>query len=705
MSSFNDGSTSGLTGEQYEDMLVAEAAELVAASEASQTSALATHNADTTSVHGISDTSVLATDAEVASAVSTHAALTTSVHGVDDFSLLEPISRVYDVEKSPYNAVPDDFYTDAVVTSASTTLTSATANFTAADIGKTIIVLKGGPSSHQDHHTTIASVTNSTTAVMANAAERSQSSARLYISRSGAQTTAIQAAIDAAATAGGGTVVLPGVGYLTGQLILKNRVHLKGGGHRSTCLHLTHSTTGAVIKSDTTANSSSMHLHVSDMWIDGARARQTGTVTTTLASGYTAGSSTSLSLTDASSFAQSGSVLIGTNRLHYESKTGNTLNTVLGGREATTDANASAGATVTQYPNHGIHFEQVPFNDAGTFSETFDPRNIVERCIVKNVKGDGVHLRGLSDCRVSNVWVEYAEQFGFRPSFDSFIDNCTVSFTYRAGFYIFGASAAVSNSKAFYCGFPTSEGHGFLIEGPKTLEEGCKVLSSCTAQDNKAHGFYLRTAQRVIIQGAASSNSAGSAGTYAGVKIEGCTLGVIDIVCTERKFDGVNNNQTNAIEVLDSPDGNILSGQMRCRITHGAAGTATVGTAIKSGSVLTGGIDLVINGMGGVRNTTFAASLTVDPYLATTHMITQTANITAVNAPTNAHYGCPLEFHFIQDGTGGRTLATGVWNSVFKFTGNTAPTITTTANFRNIIRFVYNGTNWVETGRALGVGG
>ena len=46
------------------------------------------HESDTTSVHGITDTTVLATDAEVATAVSNHEADTTSVHGITDTSTL-----------------------------------------------------------------------------------------------------------------------------------------------------------------------------------------------------------------------------------------------------------------------------------------------------------------------------------------------------------------------------------------------------------------------------------------------------------------------------------------------------------------------------------------------------------------------------------------------------------------------------------------
>lgn len=51
-------------------------------------SELATHNSDTTNVHGIADTSLLATTTSVASDISTHNSDTTGVHGIADTSLL-----------------------------------------------------------------------------------------------------------------------------------------------------------------------------------------------------------------------------------------------------------------------------------------------------------------------------------------------------------------------------------------------------------------------------------------------------------------------------------------------------------------------------------------------------------------------------------------------------------------------------------------
>ena len=52
------------------------------------------HNNDTTSVHGIADTSVLATNSSVSSAISTHNSDTTDVHGIADTALLTTQSYV-----------------------------------------------------------------------------------------------------------------------------------------------------------------------------------------------------------------------------------------------------------------------------------------------------------------------------------------------------------------------------------------------------------------------------------------------------------------------------------------------------------------------------------------------------------------------------------------------------------------------------------
>jgi len=70
-----------------------------------------------------------------------------------------------------------------------------------------------------------------------------------------------------------------------------------------------------------------------------------------------------------------------------------------------------------------------------------------------------------------------------------------------------------------------------------------------------------------------------------------------------------------------------------------------------------------------------------------------------LSAPTNAvGSGQYISLLVIQDGTGSRTLT---WNAVYEFTADTAPTLTTTANYGDLFTFRYNGTKWLEVGRNL----
>jgi len=69
-------------------------------------------------------------------------------------------------------------------------------------------------------------------------------------------------------------------------------------------------------------------------------------------------------------------------------------------------------------------------------------------------------------------------------------------------------------------------------------------------------------------------------------------------------------------------------------------------------------------------------------------------------APTNLVDGAVYLLMVIQDGTGSRTLS---YNAVFKFTGGTAPTLTTTAAAKDILVFYSDGKNLYEIGRSLNV--
>lgn len=69
-------------------------------------------------------------------------------------------------------------------------------------------------------------------------------------------------------------------------------------------------------------------------------------------------------------------------------------------------------------------------------------------------------------------------------------------------------------------------------------------------------------------------------------------------------------------------------------------------------------------------------------------------------APTGLVDGAFYALAVIQDGTGSRTIS---WNSVFKWTGGTAPTLSTAASKQDYFVFRSDGTNLYEQGRSLGV--
>ena len=77
--------------------------------------------------------------------------------------------------------------------------------------------------------------------------------------------------------------------------------------------------------------------------------------------------------------------------------------------------------------------------------------------------------------------------------------------------------------------------------------------------------------------------------------------------------------------------------------------------------------------------------------------VTLTDNVT-FDAPSNPTTGQYISILCIQDAGGSNTIA---WNGVFEFTGDEAPTATTTADKGDLFTFRYNGSKWLEVGRNL----
>lgn len=80
---------------------------------------------------------------------------------------------------------------------------------------------------------------------------------------------------------------------------------------------------------------------------------------------------------------------------------------------------------------------------------------------------------------------------------------------------------------------------------------------------------------------------------------------------------------------------------------------------------------------------TDAATVAIDLSLGNHYQVTLGGNRT-IGAPTNVVAGQSGVIRLVQDGTGSRTAA---WNSVFKFPGGTAPTLTTAANSVDLVAY------------------
>lgn len=154
-------------------------------------------------------------------------------------SLLDKGNLVFDVRA--YGALADAReLADAAMTSGSATLTSATASFTAGDVGKKISVWGAGlthsGATGGTLNTTISAFTNSTTVTLSNNASSTVSGKTFSYGTSAR--TAFQAATDAAKNAGGGVVYCPGKYYLEAWVNASgNGVSFVGAGMSRTTIY------------------------------------------------------------------------------------------------------------------------------------------------------------------------------------------------------------------------------------------------------------------------------------------------------------------------------------------------------------------------------------------------------------------------------------------------------------------------------------
>lgn len=109
-----------------------------------------------------------------------------------------PVYQAWQFRPETYGAKGDGKVVGDVVTNSTTTITSASASFTSGDVGKHIMIHGANGATNGPLITTISSVTNSTTAVLANAAGASVSNCPTVYGTD--DTSSIQSAITAAGT-------------------------------------------------------------------------------------------------------------------------------------------------------------------------------------------------------------------------------------------------------------------------------------------------------------------------------------------------------------------------------------------------------------------------------------------------------------------------------------------------------------------------
>jgi hypothetical protein len=209
--------------------------------------------------------------------------------------------------------------------------------------------------------------------------------------------------------------------------------------------------------------------------------------------------------------------------------------------------------------------------------------------------------------------------------------------------------SAVSGFQTFVAAGATSGGtYSYVLEDGAAWEFGTGTYNSTGP-----------TLTRTTIQGSSNSGSAISATSAATVKIAPLASDILLAAASSDVTAGT--SVVLAVTPLAlAGAGNVLRGVANTYTKHQGFGLVTL---------------------------TDASSIAWDVSSAQAARVTLAGNMTLA-APTNAIAGFTYLLEVIQDTTGSRTLA---FNSIYKHVGGT-PTISTTANARDLLTYVYDGT-------------
>ena len=343
--------------------------------------------------------------------------------------------------------------------------------------------------------------------------------------------------------------------------------------------------------------------------------------------------------------------------------------------------------------SHGIYATTNPTGLPKAADDEFaDMVYRVTNVFIHGFLSDGFNSAGRSDGRLVNVRVQSCLGYGYRPGSDTTMIGCVSGANGLSGFRLSGSSLNLGNCKSWGSGAVSStgsEGAGFLIQSAGA--NGGVVLTGAEAQDNVGAGFVIVNSSNVHIDGLADSNSVVGVGVRPGVDITTATSCDINVRCMEQRRDGATSYQRQALRIRTTATGN------RIHVTNKAINSATINAnPIQQYDANCVSNQVTCNGQGGAQFPAYASTITPDPYAGETLAVTLTNNIT-IGAPTNKHPGARLTLLLTQGGSGSYSVTL---NSAFREAGNSF-TPTTTVGKTDSISFVFNGTDWIETARAL----
>lgn len=257
---------------------------------------------------------------------------------------------------------------------------------------------------------------------------------------------------------------------------------------------------------------------------------------------------------------------------------------------------------------------------------------------------------------------------------------------------IAGANAAVGIGANTYTIAATTGANTYLLN---TIS-GANTIS--TAAFNKANSALPNTSGATFA-GALSINGGiigraiggGEGGEINLNNPDNLSVGLIIDVGTAnngRIYQDKNNSTLQLGQLVGTGGSVILSTSSAERIRIDSSGNVGIGTSSPAATLDVSGSVSVAKANVLSQILTDAATINWDASSGQVATVTLAGNRT-IAAPTNLRVGTYI-LHVVQDGTGSRTIS---WNSVFKWPAGVAPTLTTTANRRDLFSFVCDGTN------------